>query len=172
VVKVETAQLKLVDGVMPGGRRGEGPLRRPLLLTKALEGKLPHRVINKIIVRCASPRSVTRSTICSLISTLLRTARFPVLYANARAGLAKVSLEDDTQSSAACLTPRAAHSAAPGDPESTLQMLVANWDTAITLAAAIGRVFEGRLKLAMKWESSSSTARCRRLAYQAYPSQG
>src|SRR5207249_2652150 len=97
--EVERA-LKLVDGVMLLVDASEGPLPQTrYVLTKALEAKLPPIVvINKIDRPDARPQEVLNE-IYDLFIDLDATEDqldFPVLYANARAGLAKVALEDDT----------------------------------------------------------------------------
>jgi GTP-binding protein len=74
---------------------------------------------------------------------------FPVIYTNARAGIAHLELSDDSRD----LRPLfdAILSAIPcpaGNSEGTLQMLVANLDYSDYLGRlAIGRVFEGTLRL-------------------------
>ncbi|PYT27909.1 MAG: translational GTPase TypA [Acidobacteria bacterium] len=149
--EVERA-LKLVDGVMLLVDASEGPLPQTrYVLTKALEAKLPPIVvINKIDRPDARPQEVLNE-IYDLFIDLDATEDqldFPVLYANARAGLAKVALEDDTQDLRTLFDAIVQHiPAAPGDPDGTLQMLVANLDYSDYLGRlAIGRVFEGRLK--------------------------
>jgi len=150
--EVERA-LKLVDGVMLLVDASEGPLPQTrYVLTKALESKLPPIVvINKIDRPDARPQEVLNE-IYDLFIDLDATEDqldFPVLYANARAGLAKAALEDDTQDLRPLFDAIVQHiPAAPGDPDGTLQMLVANLDYSDYLGRlAIGRVFEGRLKL-------------------------
>ena len=150
--EVERA-LKLVDGVMLLVDASEGPLPQTrYVLTKALEGKLPPIVvINKIDRPDARPQEVLNE-IYDLFIDLDATEDqldFPVLYANARAGLAKVALDDDSQDLRPLFDAIVQHiPAAPGDPDATLQMLVANLDYSDYLGRlAIGRVFEGRLKL-------------------------
>jgi GTP-binding protein len=149
--EVERA-LKLVDGVMLLVDASEGPLPQTrYVLTKALEAKLPPIVvINKIDRPDARPQEVLNE-IYDLFIDLDATEDqldFPVLYANARAGLAKAALEDDTQDLQPLFDAIVQHiPAAPGDPDGTLQMLVANLDYSDYLGRlAIGRVFEGRLK--------------------------
>src|SRR5439155_16415410 len=149
--EVERA-LKMVDGAMLLVDASEGPLPQTrYVLTKALEAKLPPIVvINKIDRPDARPQEVLNE-IYDLFIDLDATEDqldFPVLYANARAGLAKVALEDDTQDLRTLFDAIVQHiPAAPGDPDGTLQMLVANLDYSDYLGRlAIGRVFEGRLK--------------------------
>ena len=149
--EVERA-LKLVDGVMLLVDASEGPLPQTrYVLTKALESKLPPIVvINKIDRPDARPQEVLNE-IYDLFIDLDATEDqldFPVLYANARAGLAKAALDDDTQDLRPLFDAIVQHiPAAPGDPDGTLQMLVANLDYSDYLGRlAIGRVFEGRLK--------------------------
>ena len=149
--EVERA-LKLVDGVMLLVDASEGPLPQTrYVLTKALESKLPPIVvINKIDRPDARPQEVLNE-IYDLFIDLDATEDqldFPVLYANARAGLAKVALEDSTEDLRPLFDAIVQHiPAAPGDPDATLQMLVANLDYSDYLGRlAIGRVFEGRLK--------------------------
>jgi len=89
--EVERA-LKLVDGVMLLVDASEGPLPQTrYVLTKALEAKLPPIVvINKIDRPDARPQEVLNE-IYDLFIDLDATEDqldFPVLYANARAGLA------------------------------------------------------------------------------------
>src|SRR2546429_6602221 len=144
--------LSMVDGVMLLVDASEGPLPQTrFVLRKALERRLPPIVvINKIDRPDARPQEVLNE-IYDLFIDLDATEDqldFPVLYANARAGLAKVALEDDTQDLRTLFDAIVQHiPAAPGDPDGTLQMLVANLDYSDYLGRlAIGRVFEGRLK--------------------------
>src|SRR3989475_3913918 len=144
--------LSMVDGVMLLVDASEGPLPQTrFVLRKALERRLPPIVvINKIDRPDARPQEVLNE-IYDLFIDLDATEDqldFPVLYANARAGLAKVALEDDTQDLRTLFDAIVQHiPAAPGDPDGTLQMLVANLDYSDYLGRlAVGRVFEGRLK--------------------------
>src|SRR5438270_5081677 len=73
---------------------------------------------------------------------------FPVLYANARAGIAKTSLEDDSKDLRPLFETILQHiPSPPGDPNATLQAIVANLDYSEYLGRlAIGRVFQGTLR--------------------------
>ena len=74
---------------------------------------------------------------------------FPILYTNARAGIAKDSLEDSSGNLRPLFEAIVKHiPAAPGDPAGTLQILVANLDYSDYLGRlAIARVFSGTLRL-------------------------
>jgi GTP-binding protein len=149
--EVERA-LKMVDGVMLLVDASEGPLPQTrYVLMKALEAKLPQIVvINKIDRQDARVPEVLNE-IYDLFIDLDATEDqldFPVLYANARAGIAKASMEDSSEDLRPLFEAIVKHiPAAPGDPDATLQMLVANLDYSDYLGRlAIGRVFEGTLK--------------------------
>jgi GTP-binding protein len=149
--EVERA-LKIVDGVMLLVDASEGPLPQTrYVLMKALESHLPPIVvINKIDRQDARVPEVLNE-IYDLFIDLDATEDqldFPVLYCNARAGVAKVNMEDDAQDLRPLFEAIVKHiPSAPGDPEGVLQMLVANLDYSDYLGRlAIGRVFEGTLK--------------------------
>jgi GTP-binding protein len=73
---------------------------------------------------------------------------FPVVYTNARAGIAKLDPADASETLQPLFETILAHIPAPqGDPETTLQLLVANLDYSDYLGRlAIGRVFNGTLR--------------------------
>src|ERR1700730_10873774 len=144
--------LKMVDGVMLLVDASEGPLPQTrYVLMKALEAKLPQIVvINKIDRQDARVPEVLNE-IYDLFIDLDATEDqldFPVLYSNARAGVAKASMEDDSQNLRPLFDAIIKHTPAPtGNGEAILQMLVANLDYSDYLGRlAIGRVFEGTLK--------------------------
>ena len=118
---------------------------------KALEAKLPQIVvINKIDRQDARVPEVL-DEIYDLFIDLDATEDqldFPVLYSNARTGVAKASMEDDSQNLRPLFDAIVKHTPAPtGNSEAILQMLVANLDYSDYLGRlAIGRVFEGTLK--------------------------
>ncbi|HET9318908.1 MAG TPA: GTP-binding protein, partial [Bryobacteraceae bacterium] len=149
--EVERA-LKMVDGVMLLVDASEGPLPQTrYVLMKALEAKLPQIVvINKIDRPDARVQEVLNEIYDLFIDLDAAEDQldFPVLYANARAGIAKASMEDASEDLRPLFEAIVKHiPAAPGDPEATLQMLVANLDYSDYLGRlAIGRVFEGTLK--------------------------
>ncbi|MBZ5592708.1 MAG: translational GTPase TypA [Acidobacteriia bacterium] len=149
--EVERA-LKMVDGVMLLVDASEGPLPQTrYVLMKALEAKLPQIVvINKIDRPDARVQDVLNE-IYDLFIDLDATEDqldFPVLYCNAKAGIAKASMEDGSEDLRPLFEAILKNiPAAPGDPAGTLQMLVGNLDYSDYLGRlAIGRVFEGTLK--------------------------
>jgi GTP-binding protein len=149
--EVERA-LKMVDGVMLLVDASEGPLPQTrYVLMKALEAKLPQIVVINKIDRPDARVPEVLNEIYDLFIDLDATEDqldFPVLYANARAGIAKASMEDASEDLRPLFEAIVEHiPAAPGDPDATLQMLVANLDYSDYLGRlAIGRVFEGTLK--------------------------
>jgi GTP-binding protein len=74
---------------------------------------------------------------------------FPIVYTNARAGIARESMEDSSEDLRPLFESIIKHIPGPtGDPEGTLQLLVANLDYSDYLGRlAIGRVFNGTLRL-------------------------
>src|SRR5690242_8064280 len=149
--EVERA-IKMVDGVMLLVDASEGPLPQTrYVLMKALEAKLPQIVVINKIDRPDARVQEVLNEIYDLFIDLDATEDqldFPVLYANARAGIAKASMEDASEDLRPLFEAIVKHiPAAPGDPDATLQMLVANLDYSDYLGRlAIGRVFEGTLK--------------------------
>ncbi|PYS02091.1 MAG: translational GTPase TypA [Acidobacteria bacterium] len=150
--EVERA-LKMVDGVLLLVDASEGPLPQTrYVLVKALEAKLPAiAVINKIDRPDARIQEVVNE-LYDLFIDLDATEDqldFPILYTNARAGIAKDSLEDSSGNLRPLFEAIVKHiPAAPGDPAGTLQILVANLDYSDYLGRlAIARVFSGTLRL-------------------------
>jgi GTP-binding protein len=150
--EVERA-LKIVDGVMLLVDSSEGPLPQTrYVLSKALEARLrPIVVINKIDRPDARIQEVINE-VYDLFIDLDATEDqldFPIIYANARAGIAKLSLEDESTGLRPLFEKIVAEIPPPsGDPDATLQLLVANLDYSDYLGRlAIGRVFHGRLRL-------------------------
>ncbi len=150
--EVERA-LKMVDGVLLLVDASEGPLPQTrYVLVKALEAKLPAiAVINKIDRPDARIQEVVNE-LYDLFIDLDATENqldFPILYTNARAGIAKDSLEDSSGNLRPLFEAIVKHiPAAPGDPAGTLQILVANLDYSDYLGRlAIARVFNGTLRL-------------------------
>ncbi|MGE5326808.1 MAG: translational GTPase TypA [Deltaproteobacteria bacterium] len=148
--EVERA-LKLVDGVLLLVDASEGPLPQTrYVLRKALEAKLsPIVVVNKIDRTDARPQEVVNE-IYDLFIDLDATEdqlEFPILYANARRGVAMASLDTPQENLAPLFDAILKHvPVPPGDPEDVLQLLVANLDYSDYHGRlAIGRIFSGTL---------------------------
>ena len=150
--EVERA-LKIVDGVLLLVDASEGPLPQTrYVLMKALEAKLPViAVINKIDRPDARIQEVLNELYDLFIDldAAEDQLEFPIIYANARAGIAKDKLEDSSDDLRPLFEAIVKHiPPPPGDPEGVLQMLVANLDYSEYLGRlAIGRVFNGTLRL-------------------------
>src|SRR4029453_6548099 len=150
--EVERA-LKMVDGVVLLFDASEGPLPQTrYVLMKALEAHLPAiAVINKIDRPDARVQEVVNE-LYDLFIDLDATEdqlEFPILYANARAGIAKAALDDHSEDlRPLCDTILSRIPVAPGDADDVLQILVANLDYSDYLGRlAIARVFNGTLRL-------------------------
>ena len=149
--EVERA-LKIVDGVMLLVDASEGPLPQTrYVLMKALEANLkPIVVINKIDRPDARAAEVLNEVYDLFIDLGADETQldFPVLYAIAKNGVAKTSLEDPSETLEPLFEAIVKHIPAPaGDPDAVLQALVANLDYSDYLGRlAIGRVFQGTLR--------------------------
>ncbi len=150
--EVERA-LKLVDGVMLLVDASEGPLPQTrYVLTKALEAKLPPILVINKIDRSDARIDEVINEVYDLFIDLDATEDqldFPILYTNARAGVAKNDPEDDSKDLRPLFDAILENIPVPrGDPDDTLQLQVANLDYSEYLGRmAIGRVFSGHLKL-------------------------
>src|SRR5687768_16981910 len=149
--EVERA-LKIVDGVLLLVDASEGPLPQTrYVLMKALEAKLSViAVINKIDRPDARVQEVLNE-LYDLFIDLDATEdqlEFPIVYSNARAGIAKDSMEAESSNLRPLFEAIIKHIPVPvGDPNDVLQLLVANLDYSDYLGRlAIGRVFNGTLK--------------------------
>ena len=149
--EVERA-LKIVDGVMLLVDASEGPLPQTrYVLMKALEAKLPPvLVINKIDRPDARIQEVLNE-VYDLFIDLDATEDqldFPVVYTNAKAGVAKLDPEGSGENLQPLFEMIVKYIPAPGgDAGETLQLLVANLDYSDYLGRlAIGRVFNGTLR--------------------------
>ncbi len=148
--EVERA-LKIVDGVMLLVDASEGPLPQTrYVLMKALEAKLPPIVVINKIDRADARIQEVLNEIFDLFIDLDAAEEqldFPIIYANARAGIAKLELEDTSTDLRPLFQTILKRVPPPvGDPEGVLQMLVANLDYSDYLGRlAIGRVFSGTL---------------------------
>src|SRR5437762_6679511 len=150
--EVERA-LKMVDGVLLLVDASEGPLPQTrYVLMKALEAKLPAiAVINKIDRPDARVQEVVNE-LYDLFIDLDATEEqleFPIVYTNARAGVAKSSLEDSSLDLRPLFEAIVQHiPVPPGDASGPLQILVANLDYSDYLGRlAIARVFNGTLNI-------------------------
>ncbi len=150
--EVERA-LKIVDGVMLLVDASEGPLPQTrYVLMKALEAKLPPVVvINKIDRPDARVQEVLNEVYDLFIDLDAEEDQldFPVVYTNAKAGIAKLDVTDESDTLQPLFETILKHIPSPtGDPSEVLQLLVANLDYSDYLGRlAIGRVFNGTLKL-------------------------
>jgi GTP-binding protein len=145
--------LSMVDGVMLLVDASEGPLPQTrFVLRKALERGLPPIVVlNKIDRADARPKEVLNEVYDLFIDldASEEQIEFPVLYANARDGVATTDLASPGDSLKPLFDAVVEHVPPPkGDPDAPLQMLVANLDSSDYLGRiAIGRVFNGTVKL-------------------------
>jgi len=149
--EVERA-LKIVDGVMLLVDASEGPLPQTrYVLMKALELHLtPIVVINKIDRPDARIQEVLNEVYDLFIDLDADEDQleFPVLYAVARDGVCKREMEDEATDLRPLFETIVESFPEPeGDPDDTLQLLVANLDYNDYLGRmAIGRVFSGTLR--------------------------
>ena len=150
--EVERA-MKMVDRVVLLVDASEGPLPQTrYVLMKALEAKLPAiAVINKIDRPDARVQEVVNE-LYDLFIDLDATEdqlEFPIIYTNARAGIAKTSLEEPSENLRPLFEAIVKHiPVPPGNASGTLQILVANLDYSDYLGRlAIARVFNGTLHL-------------------------
>jgi GTP-binding protein len=145
--------LSMVDGVILLVDASEGPLPQTrFVLRKALERGLPPIVVmNKIDRADARPQEVLNE-IYDLFIDLDATEdqiEFPVLYTNARDGLASTDAAVTGENLQPLFEAIVEHVPPPrGDRAAPLQMLVANLDSSDYLGRiAIGRVFNGTVRL-------------------------
>jgi GTP-binding protein len=150
--EVERA-LKIVDGVLLLVDASEGPLPQTrYVLMKALEARLPVvAVINKIDRPDARVQEVQNELFDLFIDLDATEAQldFPTVFSNARAGLAKNTLEEESDTLQPLFEAIVKYIPHPkGEPTEVLQFLVANLDYSEYLGRlAIGRVFNGTLRL-------------------------
>jgi GTP-binding protein len=146
--EVERA-LRMVDGVLLLVDASEGPLPQTrYVLQKALAAKLPPIVVlNKIDRQDARPAEVLNEIYDLFIDldAAEDQLEFPVLYTNAKKGVAHCHVGDGSQDLLPLFEAIVNSIPAPaGDPEATLQLQVANLDYSDYLGRiAIGRVFNG-----------------------------
>ncbi len=145
--------LKMVNGVILLVDAAEGPLpQTKFVLRKSLSlGYKPIVLINKIDRKDARPNAVL-DEIFDLFVMLDATndqLDFPVLYAVARDGVAKLELEEDSDSLAPLMDTIVEHVPSPAQPvDETFKMLVSSidWNDYVG-RIAVGRVEQGTIKL-------------------------
>ena len=148
--EVERA-LKLVDGVLLLVDASEGPLPQTrYVLRKALEAKLPPIVVINKIDRSDARSQEVINEVYDLFIDLDATEQqleFPILYAIARDGIAKTSLDGPSENLQPLFETILQHIPPPGgDPTDVLQLLVVNLDySEYHGRLAIGRIFSGTL---------------------------
>ena len=150
--EVERA-LKIASGVMLLVDASEGPLPQTrYVLMKALEARLPPIVVINKIDRPDARISEVLNEIYDLFIDLDAAEEqldFPVIYTDARAGIAHKALDDGYRDLRPLFDAILSDIPGPaGNPQSILQVLVSNLDYSDYLGRlAIGRVFEGTLRL-------------------------
>ena len=143
--------LTMVDGVLLLVDASEGPLPQTrFVLRKALERGLPPIVVvNKMDRPDARPAEVLNEIYDLFIDLDATEAQieFPVLYSNARAGTASTDPAAPGRNLRPLLDAIAEKMPPPpGDPDTPLQVLVANLDASDYLGRiAIGRIVNGRV---------------------------
>ena len=144
--------LTLVDGVLLLVDAAEGPLPQTrFVLKKALEaGLTPVVVINKIDRQDARPAEVLDEVYDLFIDLDAEESQldFPVLYTDARKGIAKHQLTDDSRTLAPLFDTLLATIPAPRfDPAMGLQLRAASldWDDYVG-RLVIGRIVNGRVR--------------------------
>ncbi len=149
--EVERA-LRMVDGVLLLVDASEGPLPQTrYVLQKALASKLPPIVVLNKIDRSDARTAAVLDEIYDLFIDLDATEDqldFPVLYTNAKTGVAHRQIGDSaTNLEALFETIITAIPAPVGDPAAPLQLQVTNLDYSDYLGRiAIARVFNGTLR--------------------------
>jgi GTP-binding protein len=145
--------LKMVDGVLLMVDASEGPLPQTrFVLRKALELNLPPIVVINKIDRPDARIQEVLNEIYDLFIDLDATEDqldFPIVYTNARTGIAKLSMDDDATDFKVLFEQILKTIPAPeADPAEVLQLLVTNIDYNDYVGRlAIGRIFSGTIKV-------------------------
>ena len=153
--EVERA-LRMVDGVLVLVDASEGPLPQTrYVLQKALAAKLPPIMVLNKIDRPDARAAAVLDEIYDLLIDLDATEDqldFPVLYTNAKTGVAHRRMGDDSTTLEPLFEQIIASIPPPsGDPEAVLQIQVTNLDYSDFLGRiAIARVFQGTLTRGME----------------------
>ncbi|MHB8539870.1 MAG: translational GTPase TypA [Candidatus Acidiferrales bacterium] len=149
--EVERA-LRMVDGVLLLVDASEGPLPQTrYVLQKALQAHLPPIIVLNKIDRTDARAKEVLDEIYDLFIDLDATEdqlSFPVLYTNAKTGVAHRTLDDGSTNLQPLFEAIVSSIPAPsGDPSGPLQVQVTNLDYSDFLGRiAIGRVFNGTLR--------------------------
>jgi len=144
--------LNMVDGVLLLVDASEGPLPQTrFVLKKALELKLPPILVINKIDRQDSRIQEVLNEVYDLFIDLDATEEqldFPIVYTNAKLGIAKLHLEDDADDLQVLFELiRHAVPSPEGDEKGPMKLLVANIDYNDYVGRlAIGRLFSGSLK--------------------------
>lgn len=153
--------LNMVDGVMLLVDASEGPLPQTrFVLKKALEMNLPAIVVINKIDRSDARIPEVRNEIYDLFIDLDASEvqiEFPILYTNARAGIAKNELDDDSRTLIPLFESIIKTIPAPRyDPDEKLQILITNIDYNDYVGRlAIGRIMNGVIR------SNETVAACK-----------
>ncbi len=145
--------LKMVDGVLLLVDASEGPLPQTrFVLKKALEQNLPPiLVINKIDRPDARIQEVLNEVYDLFIDLDAKEEQldFPIVYTNAKLGIAKLSLDEDSKDLKVLFEEILKTIPAPdGDENGVIQLLVTNIDYNDYVGRlAIGRIFSGSIKV-------------------------
>jgi GTP-binding protein len=145
--------LKMVDGVLLLVDASEGPLPQTrFVLKKALELKLPPiLVINKIDRSDARIQAVLNEVYDLFIDLDAKEEQleFPVIYTNAKQGVAKLAMDEDSDNLAPLFDMIMKTIPPPaGKSDDILQILVTNIDYDDYVGRlAIGRIFAGTVKV-------------------------
>ncbi|MDO9289397.1 MAG: translational GTPase TypA [Thermodesulfovibrionales bacterium] len=145
--------LKMVDGVLLLVDASEGPLPQTrFVLKKALELNLPPIIVINKIDRPDARIQEVLNEVYDLFIDLDATEDqldFPIVYTNAKTGIAKLNLEDDSEDLKLLFEQIIKSIPAPeGDEKDSLQLLVTNIDYNDYVGRlAIGKIFSGSVKI-------------------------
>jgi len=144
--------LKMVDGIMLLVDASEGPLPQTrFVLKKALDLNLPPILVINKIDRSDSRIDEVLNEVYDMFIDLDATEDqldFPVIYAIAKDGIAKTSLDDDSDNLKPLFDTIMNSVPEPDDnPDGPLQILVTNIDyNEYVGRLAVGRIFSGKIK--------------------------
>ncbi|MDP3112475.1 MAG: translational GTPase TypA [Thermodesulfovibrionales bacterium] len=145
--------LKMVDGVLLLVDASEGPLPQTrFVLKKALELNLPPIIVINKIDRPDARIQEVLNEVYDLFIDLDATEDqldFPIVYTNAKTGIAKLNIEDDSEDLKLLFEQIIKSIPAPeGDEKDSLQLLVTNIDYNDYVGRlAIGKIFSGSVKI-------------------------